>query len=97
MALPADSTMNQMMMDERSPLMLFDVAGGLRTLWHHRVLIIVTTLAIFCVGVLYIGLTKPTYTAEAAILVDPRDARATNLDSVLPGIGADSAAISRQV
>jgi succinoglycan biosynthesis transport protein ExoP len=89
--------MNQMMMDEHSPLMLFDVAGGLRTLWQHRVLIIVTTLAIFCVGVFYIALTKPTYTAQAAILVDPRDARATNLDSVLPGIGADSAAISSQV
>ena len=31
------------------------------------------------------------------ILVDPRDSRATNFDSVLPGLGTDSAAIASQV
>lgn len=89
--------MNQTVMDERSPLLLFDVLGGLRTLWHRRVLIVVMTATLLAVGALYIVSTKPTYTAEAAILVDTRDARATTLDSVLPGIGADSAAISSQV
>ncbi|MDR3473089.1 MAG: GumC family protein [Devosia sp.] len=92
----ADNSMTEMM-DEPSPLLLFDVLGGLRTLWHRRALVAVTTIALLSAGVLYLAVTKPIYTAEAAVLVDPRDARATNLDSVLPGIGADSAAISSQV
>jgi uncharacterized protein involved in exopolysaccharide biosynthesis len=41
--------------------------------------------------------TKPSYTATASILIDPRDTRATNFNNVLPGIGSDSAAIASQV
>ena len=40
---------------------------------------------------------KPDYTATASMLVDTRDSRAVNFNNVLPGIGADSAAIASQV
>ncbi len=34
------------------------------------------------------------YTAAALVMVDPRNAKVTNLDEVLPGFGADTAAIA---
>ena len=37
----------------------------------------------------YLVITKPSYTATTELLVDPRDVKTTNIDSVLPGIGAD--------
>ena len=86
-----------MMMDELGPPMLFDVMGGLHTLWRRRRIVVAALLAALALGIVYLAVTKPTYTAEASILVDTRDTRATNLDSVLPGIGADSAAIASQV
>ncbi len=76
---------------------LFDIAGVLTTLWQRKLVILATTLAAVLLAVAYLAVTKPVYTATATILLDPRDLRATGLDTVLPGIGADSAAISSQV
>jgi uncharacterized protein involved in exopolysaccharide biosynthesis len=76
---------------------LFDVRAAVRKLWTRRLLIVAVTLTVLFAAALYTVTTKPSYTATAAILVDPRDVKTTNIDSVLPGIGADSAAIASQV
>lgn len=82
---------------EFEPPQLFDVRAVLGRLWARRLLILGITLAVVGVAALYLVTAKPSYTATAAILVDPRDVKTTNIDSVLPGIGADSAAIASQV
>ncbi|MGB3536660.1 MAG: GumC family protein [Mesorhizobium sp.] len=83
--------------DDRDLPPLFDIGAVLKTLWDRRVLILAVAGAAVMAAVLYLAVTKPVYTATASILVDPRDSRATSFDSVLPGIGADSAAIASQV
>lgn len=83
--------------DDRDLPPLFDIGAVLKTLWDRRLLILGVALAAVLAAVLYLAVTKPVYTATASILVDPRDSRATSFDTVLPGIGADSAAIASQV
>ena len=89
--------MNRVSIDYLNPPPLFDVGAVWATLWRRRILIVTITLGVLFAAGLYIVVTKPSYTAGAAILVDPRDLKTTNIDSVLPGIGADSAAIASQV
>jgi uncharacterized protein involved in exopolysaccharide biosynthesis len=89
--------MSEVFADDRGLPPLFDIGAVLKTLWDRRVLILGTAGTVFLLALLYVAVTKPTYTATSSILVDPRDSRATNLNSVLPGIGADSAAIASQV
>jgi uncharacterized protein involved in exopolysaccharide biosynthesis len=89
--------MTSVSLENSYPPPLFDVAAVLSTLWHRRLLVLSLTIAVIAAAVIYIGVTKPTYTAGAAILIDPRDVKTTNIDNVLAGIGADSAAIASQV
>lgn len=89
--------MNRIDLNDLNPPPLVDVVGLLRTLWQRKLLILVATLSALLATVLYVQLTKPIYTADASIIIDPRDTRATTIDSVMPGIGADSAAIASQV
>jgi uncharacterized protein involved in exopolysaccharide biosynthesis len=89
--------MNSVVLDQTNPAPLFDVGAVLKTLWRRRILVLGVALLVVLAAGAYTVLTKPSYTASAAILVDPRDAKTTNIDSVLPGIGADSAAIASQV
>lgn len=83
--------------DDFDPPQLFDVRTVLRKLWARRLLIVAITLAVIFAAALYVVTTRPSYTATASVLVDPRDIKTTNIDTVLPGIGADSAAIASQV
>jgi uncharacterized protein involved in exopolysaccharide biosynthesis len=83
--------------DYGNPPPLFDVGAVWRLIWRRRLLVIAITLITISAASLYVVLTPPSYTAGASILVDPRDVKTTNIDSVLPGIGADSAAIASQV
>lgn len=76
---------------------LIDLLPLVRTLWKRRLLIVLATLGFIAVGAGYLVVTKPTYTANAIILVDPRQPNTTDADNVLPGIGSDSAAIASQV
>nr|WP_298094046.1 GumC family protein [uncultured Shinella sp.] len=66
-------------------------------LWQRRLRILALTAGALALALVYLALTKPTYTATASLLIDPRDARSTNFETVLPGIGADSAAVASQV
>jgi succinoglycan biosynthesis transport protein ExoP len=76
---------------------LFDVGAVWRTLWQRRLTVLASVGVAVLLAVLYLAVTKPTYTATASILIDPRDARSTRFESVLPGIGPDSAAVASQV
>ena len=89
--------MNSISLDYRNSPPLFDVVAVWRILWRRRILVLAIAAAVLASAIVYVAITKPTYTSSAAILVDPRDIKSTNIDSVLPGIGADSAAITSQV
>lgn len=95
--LAEESRMTTASVDERSLPPLFDVAALVATLWQRRLLIVGVAGAVFLLALAYVATTTPTYVATASLLIDPRDSRATNVNEVLPGIGADSAAISSQV
>lgn len=89
--------MTSVVLDYRNPPPLFDIGAIWTILWRRRLLVGAVTLAVLAVAIAYVVVTPPTYTATSAILVDPRDIKSTNIDTVLPGIGADSAAIASQV
>lgn len=79
----------------RQPLL--DVFAILGQVWSRRVLVIMIAFGVVIAAGLYLLVTKPVYTAQAIILVDPRAPTTTASDNVLPGLGSDSAAISSQV
>lgn len=56
--------------------------------------IAVVAAAVFALVIVGWVLWPAKYTATALVMVDPRNAKVTNLDEVLPGFGADSAAIA---
>ncbi|HEV7247012.1 MAG TPA: GumC family protein [Shinella sp.] len=76
---------------------LFDVGAVWAKLWRGRLTVLACIGAALALALLYLAVTKPTYTATASLLIDPRDARSTRFETVLPGIGADSAAVASQV
>ncbi|AGB74350.1 MULTISPECIES: GumC family protein [Rhizobium] len=83
--------------DERSLPPLFDVGAVWTILWQRWLTVLVSTLAVLLLALAYLVVAKPSYTATASVMIDPRDPRTTNLNNVLPGIGSDSAAIASQV
>ncbi|MGK6317029.1 GumC family protein [Neorhizobium sp. DT-125] len=83
--------------DERTFPPLFDVDAIWTVLWQRRMMVLACVGAMLVLTLLYLAAAKPSYTATASILIDPRDSHATNFNSVLPGIGPDSAAIASQV
>ena len=83
--------------DERTLPPLFDIGAVWAILWGRRMLVLAVAGATLLLALSYLAVTKPSYTATASILIDPRDTRATNFNNVLPGIGSDSAAIASQV
>jgi uncharacterized protein involved in exopolysaccharide biosynthesis len=89
--------MNPDSVEERSLSPLFDVGALWVTLWQRRLVVLATAGAVFALALAYLAVTTPTYTVTASLLIDPRDQRTTNLNDVLPGIGADSAAITSQI
>ncbi|MDK4715550.1 GumC family protein [Rhizobium sp. CNPSo 4039] len=83
--------------DERSLPPLFDVGAVWTILWQRWLTVLTCTIAVLLLALAYLVVAKPSYTATASVMIDPRDPRATNLNNVLPGIGSDSAAIASQV
>ncbi|CDX13641.1 putative exopolysaccharide biosynthesis protein [Mesorhizobium sp. ORS 3324] len=83
--------------DERTLPPLFDIGAVWAILWARRLMVLAVAGAAVLLALSYLAVTKPSYTATASILIDPRDTRATNFNNVLPGIGSDSAAIASQV
>ena len=83
--------------DERTLPPLLDVGAVWTILWQRRLTVLASVVTVLLLTVAYLAVAKPSYTATASIMIDPRDSHATNLNSVLPGIGSDSAAIASQV
>jgi uncharacterized protein involved in exopolysaccharide biosynthesis len=83
--------------DERSLPPLFDVGAVWTILWQRWLTVLASTVIVLLLTLAYLAVAKPSYTATASVMIDPRDPRATNLNNVLPGIGSDSAAIASQV
>jgi succinoglycan biosynthesis transport protein ExoP len=75
---------------------LIDLGGVFRTLLSRAAFIMLCVLGFLGAAILYVVITPPRYTAEATILIDPRQERITSADAVLSGIGSDSAAIASQ-
>jgi uncharacterized protein involved in exopolysaccharide biosynthesis len=76
---------------------LFDVVAVWAMLWQRRLTVLVSIGGAIALALIYLAVTTPTYTATASLLIDPRDTRSTQFEAVLPGIGADSAAVASQV
>jgi uncharacterized protein involved in exopolysaccharide biosynthesis len=89
--------MNAMLFDQAGAPPLLDIRALWTTVWRRRLLVAAVAIGVVAAAFGYLAITRPSYVATASILVDPRDVRSTNIDSVLPGIGADSAAIASQV
>src|SRR5262245_30163007 len=89
--------MTSTMSDEPRPQPLVDILPLVRTLWQRRVAVLTALLTVLVVAVGYLAVTRPVYTAQAVVLVDPRKPQTTDTDNVLPGIGSDTAAIASQV
>lgn len=83
--------------DERTLPPLLDVGAVWTILWQRRLTVLASVVVVVLLTVAYLAVAKPSFTATASIMIDPRDSHATNLNSVLPGIGSDSAAIASQV
>jgi succinoglycan biosynthesis transport protein ExoP len=60
-------------------------------------LIGVVAVATLLLGAAVITILPPKYRSTAVVLVDPRQTRVTNTEVVMPGIGADAAAVESQV
>jgi succinoglycan biosynthesis transport protein ExoP len=89
-------------MDSLTPLdaenrPLLDIGGIFALLWRRKLLIAACFGTAVLLAMAYLAVTKPSYTAQAVILIDPREANTTSSPNVLGGIGADSAAIASQV
>lgn len=89
-------------MDSLTPLdaenqPLLDIGGIITLLWQRKFLIIACFGTAVVLAVAYLAVTKPSYTAQAVIVIDPRETNATSSPNVLSGIGTDSAAIASQV
>jgi polysaccharide biosynthesis transport protein len=89
--------MTETMSGEPRPQPLVDLLPLIRILWQRRLLIAGCVVAALGVAALYLAVTRPMYSAQAVVLVDPRKPQTTDTDNVLPGIGSDSAAIASQV
>lgn len=76
---------------------LLDIGGIIALLWRRKILIAACTFGAIALAMGYLTITQPTYSANAVIVIDPREANATAAPNVLSGIGSDSAAIASQV
>lgn len=76
---------------------LLDIPALLGILWYRKFIIAgCVTLMVF-LALVYSTVTPASYTAQAVILLDPRESVTINSTNVLSGIGSDSAAIASQV
>lgn len=82
---------------DRNAQPLLDISAIFSILWRRRLVIGASFVAMLVLAVFYLAVTRPVYTAQAVILVDPRETNATPSANVLGGIGTDSAAIASQV
>jgi hypothetical protein len=59
--------------DYRNSPPLFDVGAVWRVLWSRKLLITAVTATLIALAFAYVTVTKPSFVASAAVLIDPRD------------------------
>jgi uncharacterized protein involved in exopolysaccharide biosynthesis/Mrp family chromosome partitioning ATPase len=74
-----------------------DLPALLRLIRKNICGLALSTLAGIFLGVVYLALAKPQYTATSAIFVDPRTRKLVNEDIVQPGYGTDVALFESQL
>lgn len=79
------------------PQGLINISGVVSVLWRRKIVIALTTLICIGLALAYVTTAPKSYVAVSTIVIDPRQENVTGADSVLSGIGPDSAAISSQV
>src|SRR5580704_10032829 len=83
--------------DARDEAGLLDLRGLWLILRWRAWLIASVTLAAVAATACALVVLAPKYNATTVVLVDPRQPQITNTQAVLPGIGADAAAVESQV
>ncbi len=79
------------------PLPAVELRELLRLLWRRRWLIGGAMLV--CIGITVLALTQitPRYTAEAQVMVDPRQANVVDIEQVLSGLPANAETIQSEI
>lgn len=76
---------------------MVDLLGLFRVLWRRK-LLIAAVVALGTVGAYLYGKNlTPTYTAKAAVLIDPQQTQIIELKAMLSGLTADGAGLSTQI
>ncbi|HRD77889.1 MAG TPA: exopolysaccharide transport family protein, partial [Hyphomicrobiaceae bacterium] len=74
-----------------------DLGGLLRTLRRHAGQIALLTLAALLLGLAYLALATPKYTASTSIFIDPRYRKVVNEEVIQGGVGTDLSLVETQV
>jgi capsular exopolysaccharide synthesis family protein len=76
---------------------MVDLLGLFRVLWRRK-LLIAAVVALGTVGAYLYGKNlTPTYTAKAAVLIDPQQTQIIELKAMLSGLSTDGAGLSTQI
>lgn len=79
------------------PVRKTSIRDALETIRSRWRMVAASAIVTVSLTALYIAVTPKTYTAQAVVLLDPRQSRITEAQDVLAGIGSDNAAIASQV
>ena len=76
---------------------LFDLRVFFAILWARKAIILACVIGCASLAAIFVAISTPMFVAKAVVIVDPRETNITPNDSVLAGLGNDSAAIASQV
>lgn len=74
-----------------------DIREWLRTLRRHKALIIAITVIGVVLTFLVLNDLTPRYTAVSKVMIKSQDSRVVDFESVMAGIGSDTAAVASQI
>ncbi|MBR9823380.1 MAG: polysaccharide biosynthesis tyrosine autokinase [Rhodobacteraceae bacterium] len=80
--------------DER----VIDLSSLFGLIWRGKWVLLAATMVAFFLGAFYVyRVAVPLYTAKAVVMLENREAQVLDLDSVMAGLGTDSATIYSEV
>ena len=74
-----------------------DLRALLQTLWRRKMVVITTAVVIVSLVVLVVFQLKPRYTASANVMLETRQSKVVDIESVMSGISADMAVVLSEV
>jgi succinoglycan biosynthesis transport protein ExoP len=75
----------------------FDLQEVFRILWRRKSLIIATVVLLTAIAALVVLQITPLYTATVNVMIDTRQAKVTDIESVVSGMSGDMAAVYSEV